>query len=249
MIVVVPVYERPEYLHLCLEAIREAHSGIDILVSVNHPDVGAPVSEFREVAMQHRARIKLRMPHSYPGATYNVLESLRDGYNTGADRVFIVEEDVLIERNFFRWHERAARLCCFAVCGWKRTPMLHVSIHNDVYESWGACFPRYSLPFIFEHCTSEYYSDMHGYIARHFDERLCPYFEQDGLINHVVIAGKLRVAFPPKRVCHHIGVHSYHYPDGHKFEGTLQERIAALREAVMTGAILNMGGGVDVSVP
>lgn len=238
--VVVPTYQRPDFLFLCLEAIRVAEDSLPIHV---FPDRGTDESSICERfgATQH-----LTLQHSYHGNSYNVMEALRWAYVSGYERVFIVEDDAIVDRTFFDWSRAALgrHPDSFAACGWQYSPQAIISDGPDLRMPWylSVCvaLPRKSLYGIACHARPEYYGDMKGYLDRAYPtshHRFGGHFEQDGLALRVCEAAGLRCIWPRRPRALHIGFTGYHMP-GKPLTGTLEERVARLRLAISDPAIL-----------
>ena len=114
-IVLIPAYMRPEYLSLCLEYLAAAEGA----------RVGKEFWVIQDMRQhdEHRFNVQLRwtkevldnsplpvryifrQPHNYAGNSYNTLEAYKEAYGTEARFTYLVEEDVLVTPDFFRWHE------------------------------------------------------------------------------------------------------------------------------------------------
>ena len=71
------------------------------------PVTSRPGSDIEEVLgkfPQLPLQVGYRPPHQYPGNSYHVLMAYRDAYETDAEHVFLIEDDVLIHPEFFDWH-------------------------------------------------------------------------------------------------------------------------------------------------
>ena len=84
---------------------------------------------------------------------------------------------------------------------------------------------------------------MRSYLEGAFSGSSIPsheWVEQAGLILRIILEarGGYVVAWPSLRRCAHVGIHGYHRPTGHRFAGTLEERITKLRESIITTEIL-----------
>ena len=117
-IVIVPTYDRPEFLALCLQKLFQAR-GIENkniwICKDNHAEVGQNaetvwdisqvVREAQEVCPAHSMHFIHRDYHKTYGNSLNVLEAFRSAYETDARYVFLVEDDVLVLPDYFEWHE------------------------------------------------------------------------------------------------------------------------------------------------
>lgn len=257
-IVIVPSFYRPEYLALCLEAIANAQGGSEKEVWVGQdihnndqvwmqrdlPLVKQVVEQF---AGKFRTILYVERPsHHYIGNPCNFLELYKAAYATDARYVYLIEDDVHIGPDFFQWHEAVqARGDYWITVGWHciRNPEVlpgtdataYIETTRD-YSSIGICWQREKLEPIVRHARPEYYRAMAPYLAQNFPGNPIPpgqWTEQAGLIMRTLLAAKdtLTIAWPVVARCAHVGISGYHRPQGFKFEGNLDQRVAALRKA------------------
>src|SRR5277367_3036273 len=115
-IVLIPTYMRPEYLALCLEFLAKAEGAHDnkeywICQDMRFDDdnrFGMQLRWTKEVLENSPLPVRYiqRKPHGWSGNSYNTLEAYKEAYGTdGVQNVYLVEEDVLVTKDFFRWHE------------------------------------------------------------------------------------------------------------------------------------------------
>lgn len=264
-LVIVPTYHRPEYLELCLEAIRVAKGERNLNVWVCH-DRKNRVEDLSDTELVVRANrmyglpIELitREPHCTVGNLNNFLSAYAAAYNSRARYVYCIEDDVLPAPDFFYWHEAVqARADYFCSVAWHciRNPRTeksadpHAIIESTCdYSSIGVCWKREKLAEIVKHATPEYYAYPPAYLAKHFPRSPIPpnqWVEQAGLIMRVLLAGAGTVAWAARPRCAHVGIKGYHRRNGHVFAGTLTQRIERLREAITTGQIKQLGPDFD----
>lgn len=256
-IVIIPSYYRPDYLQCCLENILAADGGYqkEIWVSNDaHPGDADKYKkewgELHEVAKRFTAEFEhftfcSPASHSYEGNSYNLLEAYRKAYPTDAKYVYLIEDDVLITPDFFRWHEAIQeRGDYLASVGWAciRNPKVpkegsaadYIESSRD-YSSIGVCWKRKNLQVLVEHANPDYYRNPAVYLGQKFPGNVIPFgkwTEQDGLIMRILLQtpDKYTVAWPVRMRANHIGIQGYHRPHGHKFSGTVQERAAEIRK-------------------
>jgi hypothetical protein len=263
-IVLVPTYSRPEYLHLCLEAISKADGGRDKAVWIARDchksdggkyareaaDIKAVIEEYGQVFAE--LRFIERAPHSYYGNSFNTLELYREAFGTDAEFVYLIEDDVIVESDFFRWHEavqgRGSYFCSIAryICNDGRSfpaddSEAYIESTRD-YASLGVCFRRENLKLITRHCCDEYYRSMTSYIVRTFPNSWLgsEFSEQDGLIQRVIKESGMPTAWACLPRAYHIGIHGYHRSRGARLTGSLTEKIRVLKEISQTGKLKDM---------
>lgn len=262
-IVIVPSYYRPEFLALCLEHLASAVGGKQKRVFVyqdrhigdNSEMVNTLLPEVREVCRRMEKSFDEfhyieRHPVIYRGNPSNFLEAYNSAFlETDSEFVFLVEDDVMVCRDFFQWHYAIQdELNPFISVGWHciretakvpttNDPNAYVTSYRD-FSSIGICWKRENLSVLVQHAKPAYYSNMSTYIKNafpnspiHFKE----WTEQAGIITRllhekpgerlVVWAGLSRVG--------HIGIRGYHRQNGFKFTGSLDEKIQALKNVYL----------------
>ena len=216
------------------------------------PDRG---SRELEVCEKFDAQHHLTWAHSYHGNSANVMEALKWSTSQRADLIYIIEDDAIIEPDFFQWCREAIskRLEAFAACGWSYSPdALPAGDGPDLVIPWylsvATCLPRRSVSSIAAHACLDYYSDMKGYLDRVYpasNRRGSMHYEQDGLALRVSEAQSRMCLWPRRPRAKHIGFRGYHMDKGASLPGSLQERVSLLRLIVENPSLLGslMAGG------
>ncbi len=233
-VVCIPTLKRTEFLALTLERLsqtREAeHLDVRIFVDWGINGRYEDVAYVRDTYLP-TADIYQANPHvSVLSGTWNILMALKDGYESGADYIFLVEEDVMVRPNFFQWHwATQASDDYFVTCGRR-----HFRMPVDFYSNPGTCYRREKLAMVIPHINDEYFAGTDKYVDKHW-----PQFRgqdgslDDGMIRKILksVNGKAMCAVPP--VAHHQGFRFYNRMDGFVNHGkTIQEKIESLREIV-----------------
>lgn len=223
-VVVVTTYKRPELLYACLKRIRVIEPDIPISI---FPDRGTwkdPELRAALEFLQENTQLNFVPDHDYHGNTFNAMEALRWAYNEGWERVYYIEDDVMIDPDFFQWHreqhEEAKEngIELFASMAWIFNR--HAPITDDVfYQPWyyaiGTCFQRKKLELVAQHATPRYYADMQGYIEKTFPKSNLnspfgiQHFEQDGLIQRILDVDRSQTVSPGIAKCAHLGFFGY----------------------------------------
>lgn len=264
-LVIVPVFSRAAYLFLCLEHLLAADGGAGKevwIVQDRRPGMsGAQAEAAGQIpgiaatfAGKFAAlRLIQREPHTSLGNPRNFLEAYREAHATDARFVYLVEDDVLVAPDFFRWHEAVqARGDYFCSVGWhcirnpqavkSGDPAAYVESGQD-YSSIGVCWRREKLAPIVAHAREEYYRDPCGYFRAidapgEFIRR--GWVEQAALVLLVLLRTPgAKVAWPTLPRCAHIGVCGYHRPQGERFVGALNAKVDELRKMLSDQAALN----------
>lgn len=208
-VVVMPVANRPEMCALALEQLAKAKDCPAVLVFVD--DVSDKLkSEFQSVFTPFappRARLSFRKPHvKASSGCYNILTSIKDGYETGADAVALVEEDVLVMRDFFTRHWEEMDKGAVVSCG--RFCRLFGPRYPTIYTNPGSCLSRTFLEALVPHINDEFFRDTGGYMDR-LQVPPVPGIHglDDGLIRRVMWLNCWHPVQPPidRPLCAHIG--------------------------------------------
>jgi hypothetical protein len=220
-VVLVTTYRRPEHLYCCLKRIRAAEPHIAVAV---FPDRCTATDFETEVALRTfrtgLTQIHTVPDHDYHGNTMNTMEAFRWAYNEGFDRVFYVEDDVMVHPDFFAWHraqhDQWPRI--FATMAWifnRHAPITDDVMFQPWYYAIGTCFARKKLELVVQHANPKYYADMPGYVEKTFpgSQLNTPFgiqhYEQDGLIQRVLDLDKTQTISPGITKCTHIGSFGY----------------------------------------
>lgn len=255
-IVIVPTYNRPEYLALCLEKLLEAGASSKEIwvVQDEHSDVSLDPDIFKQTTTVFlEANYKYpdcltwihRKPITTYGNSFNVLKSFREAYATSARHVYLVEDDVLVMPDFFRWHEAVQeKFRPFVSCAGRINRSLNFerngreaidescrdilacAASRRAYGSWAACFSNSSLKKILMNAMAVDFCGPFFCAAR-------AGYEQDIVIQEMMTrVGTLPSIWPYVPRAYHMGMSSYHRNAGLKFNGKLEEKIAALRATI-----------------
>ena len=202
-LVVIPAYNRVEFLTLCVENILATSDHPRILIVVdNHYDAPPSLEVVQYVDdLSGRSDVDYEIldPHTYVGLSHAIMSGMQLARDSGAEFVYYVEDDVMVSRDFFRWH-RAARdlgswfvsVACKNHCTESEktlTPDLS-SVYSTAYDytALGACFHRESLGRILKFANSDYWGDTTAFVKRRFPKSkvLPQYSEQAGLIRRIM---------------------------------------------------------------
>ena len=175
-------------------------------------------------------------PHIYaPSGCWNILNSIKHGYETGADLIFMLEEDVLVRKNYFQWHQQIhTNNEYLASCG--RKDRHHYPLYGPLYTNPGSCLSRRLVEQIIPHICDDYFLRLRGYL----DEKLPPRWDEqssldDGLIRRVIRKMDGKCAYPDVPVCSHIGWRFYNKLDLYmNREVGIENKIRRLREIIQT---------------
>ncbi len=258
-IILVTTYLRPEYLQLCLEHLanteRTDMSKEFWICADNRPDDELrwklPLQWQADVLESWQGKLPIKFikgpVHNYNGNSYNTLESYKKAYEEPDVRnVYLVEDDVLVTPDFFKWHEAVAAAEPKAFCsiayrcsrnkGVQREiidPSAYFTTKRD-FASIGVRWPRERMDVFLRHARPEYYSNMKEYIKRYLMATALgdSFTEQDGLIERTMLYTHAFTTWPYVPRCYHMGWYGYHRPNGRRPDGYLDAKVKALREII-----------------
>lgn len=240
-VVVIPTYARPEILAHCLDKISGCPDAPDdVRIFLDHsPEKRIQEVEYVRDKYLPRALIFHADPHAaVTSGTWNILHSIKSGYETGAERVWLIEEDVLVFPGAFnRGREEMATGKWLAFCG--RRIQTFFSRYGDIYTNPCSVLSRRLLDQLIPHICDRYFADTGGYIRETFKHEPFNSSLDDGLIRMVVREMGGACGYPDKPICAHQGFNWYDEIDIYSnHEGTLDDRIARFKvitDSIKTG--------------
>jgi hypothetical protein len=236
-VVVIPTYRRPEMLALTLEKIssttQAASQNLDVRIFLDHTILEPRILETEYVRDNFFPTAEIFHANNHPlvpSGSWNILQSLKAGYDTKAEFVFFIEEDVLVTPDFFDRHlEMQASGDYFVTCGRK------LKFRDETYFSNpGSCYKHEKLGLVVPHICPEYFANQKAYLETRFPDMSDAGILDDGTIRRVMqsVGGKALCAEP--RIASHIGFHMYGRSPEYRVEGSIEERIAGLRRLLPT---------------
>jgi hypothetical protein len=248
-VVVLPCWRRPEFLWHCLDNISRAE-GVSELTLHIRPDTGfAP--ENLEVVRSFADRLpNIEVHYPVPSAFRRTKQSANVllGYLQAAARtrqyVYLIEEDVMVARDYFRWHREVQAqcerplFCSIASKNTNRTLTLAEDLEgfylsSGDYCSIGVCFDKHVLQtLIAPHVNMSYLRSPKKYLRRRFPKSRIGlgFVEQDGLIRRVQQQSTASIAWPCVPRAFHAGFYGYNRSGG--ISGDLQQRIETLSRTI-----------------
>lgn len=237
----IPCFNRPEFLWYCLDNITKAR-GIETVHVIFSPDHGhsrdihTVIREYTPRLASYEVRTVPPFKHRLTKQSHNVLT----GYDLAAQKstglVFMVEEDVMVGRDFFEYHRaiHAAEpdlFCSLSTKNHNRAvtteadPSAYYLTTLD-YCSLGVCFKKERVMDFLRHATEGYYRNPTTYCQATFSSIIQrSMVEQDGLIRRVQEAQgpASPIAYPHVPRAFHAGYYGYNRtrPPG----GSLEKKI------------------------
>lgn len=234
-VVVIPCFNRPEFISICLELIQKAEQG-DLLYLFQvdfgyDPQVVEVIERF-----PLKKEIKYTPSHTLQNKqSYSLLMGYENALQHNPDKIYLIEDDIFIANDFFIWHEKNIGNN-FASIATKNhnaeiisTGDLAASYTMSEYQSLGVCFQKSSIEEILSGITEEYYKDPKRYLKNRFPNSPISigYCEQDGLIRRIIQDKNHQVVFADVPRAFHAGY--WGKSRGVKPSGILEERICEVR--------------------
>jgi hypothetical protein len=247
-VVVLPCWRRPEFLWHCLDNLTRAE-GIGSVHVVFRPDTGflpdnlAVIDSFAERLPSFEISRPQPSPFRRTKQSANLLLGYLRATAEARQLVFLVEEDIMIGRDFFRWHRAvhaaaAGLYCSIAVRNPNRTLTLAEEpegyyLSSGDFCSIGVCFDKHVLQsMVAPHVNMSYFRRPKKYLRRHFPASTIGlgFVEQDGLLRRIQEQSTHPIAYPCLPRAFHAGYYGYNRPGG--IQGSLQDRIQRLAETI-----------------
>jgi hypothetical protein len=243
-IVLVPCWQRPEMLWHCIDNLCKA-DGVQSMHVIFRPDSGydgdniAVIHEHAKRLPSYEIQPAPHCPYRRTKLSANILLGYMQAAALARRYVYLVEEDIMVGRDFFRWHaavhsQREGLFCSIAVRNHNRQvdtpddPDCYYLTSGD-YCSWGVCFDRNVITgLIAPHVNLEYLSHPKRYLRRHFvDSRVSlGYVEQASLVRRIQEICARPIAYPATPRAFHAGFYGRNRPGG--ISGALSERVQRL---------------------
>jgi hypothetical protein len=157
--------------------------------------------------------------------------------------VFLIEEDVMVGRDFFRWHRAAHAaagplFCSIAVKNPNRTLRVPDEaegyyLSSGDYCSYAVCFDkRVVRTMIAPHVNMAYFRRPKKYLRRHFPTSAIGlgFVEQDGLLRRIQERSTYSIAYPCVPRAFDAGFYGYNRPG--EIGGSIRDRIQSLADTI-----------------
>lgn len=231
-VVVMPTAHRPEVLAWSLQRLALAKNVPDVKIFLDRVGLER-LDQVEYVRDKYYPLADIHYANEHPSCTsgtWNILHSLKSGYDTGAEHVFIVEEDVMMSPDFMERHQQVFDSGDYlASCG-RRIPTFFER-YGDLYTNPGSCLTRKLLANVVPHICDAYFADTGGYIRATFKHEPFNSSLDDGLIRMVVREMGGECGYPERPLCAHQGFNWYDEIDIYSnHEGTLDDRIARFKQ-------------------
>jgi glycosyltransferase involved in cell wall biosynthesis len=248
-VVVIPVFNRPEFLKCTLDLIQKADLADTFMYLFSldfgyNPECKKVINDFpfKKVIIERHNNT-----HGIAKQSYNVLSAYRDGCMFSNNKVFLIEDDFFCNPDVFKWHlmvhEKEPN--CFCSIATENNNTHFDTENNDEayyhgldtdYQSWCVCWnKRVLVDLILKHANYQYFNNPIKYLKQAFHQSWLSdnFCEQDGLIRRIRFQHKdMPVIFPHKPRAFHAGFYSYHRNTEKKLTGTLEDRCSQIMSIV-----------------
>ncbi len=246
-VVLIPAWRRPEFLWHCLANIKRAEGAADLhyIFRFDHghsPELHEIIKDF---PFSHEVAVTRRVPYLVAKQSYSLLT----GYAYAAAKtnalVFMIEEDVMVATDFFRWHYEAQAqnpdaFCTIAVANPNRK-VIDTGGHDEYYRSsadycsLGVCFRKdMLLQYVLPAVTERYYVNPIEFCARNFPNSPFgqAFAEQDGLIRRLQwrYEALFPIVWPWQAKAYHAGLYGKNRGAGPS--GTLAKRLQYVTDVI-----------------
>jgi hypothetical protein len=243
-VVLIPAFNRPEFLHLCLEHILknpdydENHYVINLDKGYRRQNIEV-VQNFRKHFNSIETRTIKGNVNGTAKQSYALLNGYRYAQAKSSGLVYMLEEDIMVSNQFFRWHKAVHQaepnIYCSIATRNNNTRFPQVNdprqyyLFKGDYQSLGVCFKKDMLNLVLAHANNDYWQNPFHYCKRHWPTSPIAnqFVEQDGLHRRIVIEKNLDVAFSLHGFAFHAGYYGYHRVV--RETGNLEQKIAKIR--------------------
>jgi hypothetical protein len=254
-VVVLPCWRRPEFLWHCLDNLTRA-DGIDSVHLLFRPDTGfSPdnldvIRSFSDRLSSFEIQPADPCPFRRTKPSANFLLGMLHAAATTRRLVFLVEEDIMVARDFFRWHRAVHAAADPLFCSIPvKNPNRVLSLSDDPAAYYlssgdscsnGMCFDKQVLQsLVAPHVNMAYLRAPKKYIRRNFPASTIGlgYVEQDGLIRRIQERSPLPIAWPCVPRAFHSGFfgarggwHNFTHPAG--AGQSIEQRVQLLTDTI-----------------
>lgn len=208
--VIIPCYQRPEMLYYCLEQIKKAE-GAEENFYLFQIDVGfdralIPIIDLFPFVKEKR--FTNRTPYKLTKQSYSLLNAYLYAAEISSNLVYLIEEDIMIASDFFRYHEAVQKkndvFASLSTTNNNRS-IEDAGGENEYYFSsgdycsLGVCMKKEIIKnFITPHYNTVYFYKPIEYIRAKFPPSAIgdSFAEQDGLIRRIQMEWGLPTVYP-----------------------------------------------------
>lgn len=222
----IPCWGRPEFLHHTLDNLVRTGdmNTVHVIFKMDHAfhaDIPKVIESWKEHISSFSLSPTPKTGYTVTKQSHNLLSGYAQAAELSTGLVFMVEEDIMVSRDFFRYHRAIHAKEDLFVSLSTMNHNRHVKVTTDPeayylshgdYCSLGACFKKEVIQsHILPHATKEYYGNPYKYCERVFPSSSLnrSMVEQDGLIRRIQKAQHLPTAYPHVPRAFHAGWYGY----------------------------------------
>jgi len=227
-IVVVPVWQRAGFTEACLVRLSMAmDDDVRVIVAVDcgYSEGSMQAARRFAYAFEDQTVIAVR-DVDYPTGSYNVFTGMREALEKAAegDLIHVLEEDILVGRDYFAYHRQARRLVpdAYSISACEniflpdhvRLPSWHDSVYlSGAFQVWGSSYTPQRVEGILTRLRPNYFPEMHAAMVEEFGEenalRTGPLY--DGVMANDIAQSGSYMAFPYAPRAYHAGFEGVSY--------------------------------------
>lgn len=238
-IVILPNFNRPEFLTVTLELIQKAH-GFEKFLYLFVLDYGFN-PELEQIALNwHYNKKILKVPKTsfkHTKQSYALYSGYKTALGLGGEYIHLIEDDIFISTDYFNWHKQAQQLkpfCSIATRNHKVFPSiigkLRLAYEHNSYQSLGVCWQKDNLSKALNYFPLEYFQNPLEYTKKTFPNSKIPlgFLEQDSVINRLMEKDNLNAIYPYYPRAYHAGF--YGKGRGIRLQGTTAQKVKQIKE-------------------
>ena len=259
-IIIVPTYDRPEMLWVCLEKLRAArgigeNKEIWICEDKHYEkekdgwltfEYATLLPYFEREFGRYMFRHFYFEPH---GPSYGNSRNVVDGFKRAIVEylakqdvryIYLIEDDAMVTEDFFEWNEKAHDLFKpFATCAGRINRSLNFESNgpeaiDETFKEPGLCVRSRKAYMSWATCFHP--EDLRNAMTYEFTSTVwAPGKEQDIEVQKRIRKLNLTTVWPYVPRAYHMGWYSYHLNSGMPLSGTLEEKVKAIKR-IMTNA-------------
>jgi hypothetical protein len=247
--VVIPTFDRPEFLWVCLENLYDNVRGAREKFYVVSEDIHTDKPKDFTTQMEMLATIrewsrKLSVNFSYTstaahstyGNSLNVLSALQYSKCVHpSEKVYLIEDDVLVTPDFFEWNDAVFDLVpnAHVVCAGRLNRSLNFQMNgpqaiDESIKDPNACGMVIGAYNSWATCFKSGFINVEGVDYSKFR----PGYEQDIMIQDNLRRSRCVTIWPYVPRAYHFGWYSYHRTGGMPLTGDLEQRVKAIQKIV-----------------
>lgn len=218
-VVLLPIYNRPEFLHFVVNSIVEARRYDEykyVIVAEHSYD-----QRCKEIIGRIKSEMEIIERSVKFELTKNILEGMKYAFSKTDDYVIIIEDDVMVSKDFFEFTDYVNK-------NYNDDNLLSITgspqwAHNSIkeifkvhfYVPWGVSISKGMFDkYILQHCNDDYYQNRVSHLTNTFPNSAygSKWTAQAGLIQRIREEHGLYCIKPSVARCAHIGLYGRFRP-------------------------------------